>query len=318
MSRRTPVGAPGADGNESPSRRLPAFVLAAVLLATALWVRERGDEVVALVPLDRQAAELAPVGADEDAVASTWYCAGGTAGAGGAADHLVVVTNVGGTPVSGRVQAFPVNADPGPPAAFEVPAGGRRALRVGDLVVADHAAALVEMRGGPVFVEHEVRGPTGHDLSRCASRPSSSWYFPWGQTTLGSTLRLALFNPFPGDAVVDVTFDTEDGYRRPEAYQAMLVRSPGLNTTRRSTVPWSTRPSAKYQVEAAAGAPPLTSTATWPSAAVRVCTRSATIRPARASMRVDTRWRRVTTDSTSTTTRRRAGTSRACRFSGER
>jgi hypothetical protein len=223
MSRRAPIRAPRAERNEPPSRRLPAFVLAAVLLATALWVRERGDEIVTLVPSDRQPAELAPVGADPDGVASTWYCAGGTASAGGAADHFVIVTNVGANPVTGRVQAFPVNADPGPPAPFDLPAGGRRALRVGDLVAADHAAALVEMRGGPVFVEHEVRGPSGHDLSRCASRPSASWYFPWGQTTLGSSLRLALFNPFPGDAVVDITFDTEDGYRSPENLQALLV-----------------------------------------------------------------------------------------------
>jgi hypothetical protein len=198
-------------------------VLVALLVVTAIWVREQRDEAPAAATEERQAAALAPLEGGAEDRASTWYCAGGTANPGGPADHVVVVTNLGQAPVVGRLQAFPVNAEPAPPTALDVPVGGRVSLRLGDVVASDFAAALVEARGGPVLVEHEVRGPTGHDLARCASRPSSSWYFPWGQTTLGSTLRLALFNPFPGDAVVDVTFDTEDGYRSPENLQGLLI-----------------------------------------------------------------------------------------------
>ena len=106
----------------------------------------------------------------------------------------------------------------------EVAAGSIVRVRLGDVATAPFAAALVETSGGRLVVEQEVVGPTGRDVGRCATRPSSSWYFPYGQTTADATLQIALFNPFPGNAVVDITFvDDEDGFRSPVAFGGVLV-----------------------------------------------------------------------------------------------
>ena len=45
----------------------------------------------------------APVASAEDALPSTWYCAGGTAAEGGIADHRVEVLNPTGGEVAGRL-----------------------------------------------------------------------------------------------------------------------------------------------------------------------------------------------------------------------
>ena len=54
---------------------------------------------------------------------------------------------------------------------------------------------------------------------------------PLGQQRegLGHHQLLALFNPFPSDAVVTVTFDTDAGARAPGNYAAIVV--PGNNVT---------------------------------------------------------------------------------------
>lgn len=207
--------------------RGPVLVLVLLLVAAAVWVRDdRGaDDDVSAGPAElAQPADLGPVAPGEGGP-STWFCAGGTAIEGGVADHVVVVSNLGEEPVRGALTVFPVRAEPLAPVEVEVAPGGSSSFRLGDLVVAEHAAAQVELESGPAVVYHEVSGPASKDAARCSTKASDTWYLPWGQTTLGATMHLALFNPFPGDAVVDVTFDTEDGFRRPEAYQAMLVRS---------------------------------------------------------------------------------------------
>ena len=45
----------------------------------------------------------------------------------------------------------------------------------------------------------------------CARGGSDRWYFGGGTTVLGANLTLWLFNPFPGDAVVDLSFSTDTG-----------------------------------------------------------------------------------------------------------
>ena len=96
------------------------------------------------------------------------------------------------------------------------------------------------------------------------------------------------------------------------------VSSLGLNTAMRSKVSLSARPSAKYQLVAALGAPGVTSRVTVPSMPVSVWIRSTTNRPLRALMVLEMRWRTGTTSVRSTVTSRRGGTKKPCRASGER
>ena len=85
------------------------------------------------------------------------------------------------------------------------------------------------MSGGEVAVSHLLEGPTGQAVAACSSAPSANWYVPSGTTRPGTHQWLALFNPFPSDAIATVTFATEDGPRTPQAYDAMVI--PGGRVT---------------------------------------------------------------------------------------
>ena len=52
---------------------------------------------------------------------------------------------------------------------------------------------------------------TGEAAARCSDRASAHWYFAAGASTLGVDERLLIYNPFPDEAVVKVTFMTPLG-----------------------------------------------------------------------------------------------------------
>lgn len=195
---------------------LVVAIAAAAVLVDAAPPRRPGDRDV--VP----ASALAPVATADDAGSSTWYCVAGTASKGGAADHTVVVANPTERTAEGRLEIFPVGGDP-VTVPIQVAAGSRESVAVGTKVEAPFAAAVVEIAAGGVVAEHEVRGSAGWDSERCASAASTQWYFAWGRTAGAANLSFALLNPFPEDAVVDLTFETEEGFVAPTALEGLLV-----------------------------------------------------------------------------------------------
>ena len=90
--------------------RWPAVVILVALLAGA-WVvdrdheREQSSSEDATTPLEAQG--YLPVSAPEDALTSTWYCAGGTASADGRADTTVIVANATDRELNGSATIFP-------------------------------------------------------------------------------------------------------------------------------------------------------------------------------------------------------------------
>ncbi len=217
------------------TRRWPALVII-VALVTAALVSDHGDDTSgAAAPagggpatgesLAGSTSELArtmAVAAPPGALSSTWFCAGGTATAKGVADHFVVVANPTGRGVRGTVTAMPSSGRPAS-RAVTVAAYSRVRVQLSDLVDAPYAAALVELGAGEVVVEHEVRGPDGRDTAPCASSASDRWYFASGATTRDADEVLVLFNPFPDDATVDISFATDEGRRVPQALQGFQV-----------------------------------------------------------------------------------------------
>ncbi len=211
-------------------RRIPVLVGLAALVGAALLLDPLGaplaPESVALT-----AAALGPLATPEDSGSSTWFCAGGSATGSGSAEQTVTIANPTADRVAGVLQVFVEGFD-----AQRVPvsvgAHDQSQVVLSSVAKGQWAAALVELDHGGVVVSHEVRGVGGWDSDRCSSRASTQWYFPWGQTSPqdGSALRLALFNPFPAEAVLDITFDTDDGYRAPEALQGFLVPARRLVT----------------------------------------------------------------------------------------
>ncbi len=200
------------------------------------------------------ARPLVPTAGLPDALSSTWYCAAGTIVAEGPADHEVIVGNPTDRPAQVEITIFPVlapepiiidveNADAvadqvdlSPPESvvldpvqvgLEVPARTVVRSRLADFegVGGEHAAALVESDVGNMIVEHVVSGPAGAGVSPCASASASSFSFAAGTTRKGATQIISIFNPFPGDAVVDLTFTTDSGPRSPQIYDGLVVPS---------------------------------------------------------------------------------------------
>jgi len=207
------------------ARRLPILLLLAALLATAIVAQNRTS---AGNRSNVRLNEMVPTASVDDALSSTWYCAAGTAtgviagDAGGFAEQTLTISNASANDASGSVTVY---TESGVTAVKSVTVGahGQTTLRVSDILKAAWASALVEVSGGGITVTHELRGPAGRSISACASSPDDNWYFPSGTTRAGTRNLLTLFNPFPGEATIDISFDTEDGARTPQQLQGMVV-----------------------------------------------------------------------------------------------
>lgn len=242
-SRRTsPRGQPD---RRSLVIRVPFVVaLTSALAGTVAIDRAGGEEPAIAAP---GAGPMALVAASPPAArdTSTWFCAAGTATDGGMADHTVVMLNPTDRELAATVTVFtgevltraPV---PGPVPApapttggpdvhrqvtrrVDLPAGGRVALVLAEVVEAPLAAALVEVDGGGVAVEHQVRGEHGADVAPCTTAAAPTWHLAWGSTARDARELVVLFNPFPSPATVDAVFATPDGRREPVRFQGLPV-----------------------------------------------------------------------------------------------
>jgi len=207
-------------------RRLPALIGLAVVLI-ALAVADRGDREPLTPVGERLVTAHAPTASPPDSLTSAWYCPAGTSAPGGAADTTAIIFN----PTSRRLRGeIDVVGGDGTKASKEitVEARSRLAVPIRDVLQNAYVAASVRLDGGGAIVEHSVTGPTGEAIGACASSASTDWYVPEGATTRTASLIYALHNPFPDDAIVDLTFSTEQGRDAPAAFQGVVVPAGGL------------------------------------------------------------------------------------------
>jgi hypothetical protein len=223
MSELEDVGLEEFDGSEFPARRGFVIILLVVVLVAAAVVdrSSRAGQV--------RTAETAdmPTAPEPGSLTSTWYCAGGTADSGGAADSSVIVLNPGGRPITAAVTVVPSEGKRAI-RRITVRPRTREVLRLQDVVKAKYAAALVDVDGGAAIVEHAVTGPLGDSAGACASAASDHWYFADGATTRDATMLLALFNPFPDNAIADLSFSTDQGRAVPRALQGLVIPARSL------------------------------------------------------------------------------------------
>ncbi len=216
-------------------RRLPLLALIVVLLAALVLFDHAADHTRAPDEVAQHA--LMPVASPPGAVSSSFFCAGGGATAGANFDTTLVIANPGTQAVRVLATTYPA-ALPGDatgkaavaamkPVSKQVSVGARSRSEVhlADLQVSPFAAAVVETNDPDIAVERRVVAADGTNASSspCASSPSNTWYFPTGTTTRDATELLAVFNPFPVDAVVDVSFRTSDGFRQPSDLSAVPI-----------------------------------------------------------------------------------------------
>lgn len=205
--------------------RIPIIVLVVGLLVVGVLApRWRLDgQGGGAVSQEAQLDRWLPTTSGADAGSSVWYCVAGTArGEGGLAEQTVVIANVTDRAARVDLTAVPSEGD-SVRRSFEVPARSRVDTVLSDLVTAPFAAALVEVTGGTVAVSHVLKGRVGWSQGPCASSPATHWYFPAGTTRERSREILAVFNPFPDAAVLDITNPTDEGVRTAGELQAKVV-----------------------------------------------------------------------------------------------
>lgn len=207
-------------------RRTPGLVAVCALLIAAA-IAERTTEPDAAAVYSAPPVRAQPVVAPQGVLSSTWYCGVGTANPEGLATGSVVLANTTDEPRRATVTVFAGEGEPRV-ATLPVPALGRASLRYADVVTAPFAAARVEIDGGGVAADQVVDGPLGHDVAPCMSGPAEAWEIANGVTAKDATMLLGLLNPFPGDAIVDLRFATEEGPVAPGEFQGVVVPGSSL------------------------------------------------------------------------------------------
>jgi hypothetical protein len=198
-------------------RSVTIAALVVVLLAGGLADRAgRGASSAAPVVVTGPTARPAAGGA------STWYCPLANAQGDMPFDGTVVVQNTQRSAVGGVMTLYPVGAPP-VAIALRVSPRARLAAHEVEFVKSPLVAALVELESGGVAVEQSVSGSLGDATTPCATAAGDHWYLAEGSTALNNTMYLALFNPFPDDAIVDLAFATDQGRTAPGAFQGVVV-----------------------------------------------------------------------------------------------
>jgi hypothetical protein len=193
---------------------VPALVVVALLAVGAVATGTTAPVPVAVA----RGARLAAAG-----TGTTWYCAEGTANPGGRANEEVEIGNVDRRPmqatltVDGGAEAPPVVR------GYTVAPGRVVRVPVSTIAPVTDPGVVVETRGGRGVVEHAISRGGDVALGPCAREPRSHARFAAGTTSKGSELWLALFNPFPDDAIVDVEAVTDTGRRAPGQLQGIVV-----------------------------------------------------------------------------------------------
>ncbi|MFZ4585545.1 MAG: DUF5719 family protein [Acidimicrobiia bacterium] len=201
--------------------RIGVLVAIVAVLAVAVGVSVVRDSSAAATSPTSLPLVAVP---DAKSDSATWFCAAGTATKDGNAAETVVIANVGSSSASVNVSVYS-GVTGAPPAArsLQVDARSQTKVKVADIAEVPEPAVTVEARGGQVVVEHSLDGFDDAAVGPCARRGSASWYFPNGTTAKGFDQNLVIFNPYPDEAVVDVSFFTEEGVKRPEGLSARSV-----------------------------------------------------------------------------------------------
>jgi hypothetical protein len=207
-------------------RRAPILlVVLAALVAGGLADRAGGQPVDQAVTA--QSVQPVPVAAPAGAYSSSWFCAGATDASPNYAQGRIVVANGAATPVTGTVTVVPSSGQPVPTAINVGPASQ---ASVPESVPNGSAwvGAIVDVDGGAVAVSQVVDGPLGRSVSPCATSGSRHWYLPSGQNRVNASETVLLLNPYPTDAIVDLSFATDQGQEAPQDFQGLDVPAGGL------------------------------------------------------------------------------------------
>ncbi len=203
-------------------RRLAAIVVA--VGATGWMASADHSRPPRLTPTFTELGEVTmPFAPSGQQITGTWYCPGAPRRAGAGGD--VVIANPNTRRLTGWVTVF--TDDPAASAATVALDIDPNSMQTVDLAASQPAgtylSAMVELTGGGGLVEQRVTNPAGNAVSACSNAAGGQWSFADGTTSAGSLEQLALTNPFPDTAIVDVTLLTTSGTRRPAALRGLPI-----------------------------------------------------------------------------------------------
>lgn len=195
------------------------FLFATVIVVALVVLAGLWDGTGGPAPATTGRPPLPAVRPDGD-LGSTWYCAAGTAAV--PTQHLLLLANPTKHPVAAHLTGFTA-AGGLPPKDVEIPAGGPLVLNVAETLGDPTASVLVESPSPMLAVDHQLLAEHGADRDACVTSTSDSWAFPVLASTADAGVRLTLFNPFPGDAGVDVAIGLDTGTRVPSSLTGIVV-----------------------------------------------------------------------------------------------
>jgi hypothetical protein len=163
---------------------------------------------------------MAPAGA----TSAAWYCPGGPLAALDSADVTVNLANTTARPLDARLTALPVSGSRDPVSrTVQVPALGSTTVRLAEMLDDSGPAGASVVGPGGLVAQQSIKTPEGAAVGPCASAASDRWYTAVGSTAAGSSLLLPLLNPFPDDAIVGLSFSTNEGRAVPGDLQGLVV-----------------------------------------------------------------------------------------------
>ena len=202
---------------------LLAVVLPLLLVAVATFDNDTPD---AAVPTFAElGTPIMPFVPYQQFLAATWFCPGVPAG-GADLGGSVTIANTSDAPLLGELTVFTDAPEVAPAESdFEVPARSSLQLDLTELQpMGTYLSAMVEITGGGGFVEQQADHPDGASVSPCSNSTSSTWYFADNYTLGNSQEDLVITNPFPDDAILNVSFATDEaGVRNPPQLQGWAV-----------------------------------------------------------------------------------------------
>jgi hypothetical protein len=200
-----------------PARLLLVTVLVVAMVAATSWWGGRDRPEPSSV--ERPLVPAASAGGDGS---RTWYCAAGTAQLPSPPAHSILLTNPGEREVTVRMTpSSPEGA--GDPVDVVVPPRTPVGVDVATAFGSAQRSVMVESPEPALVVEHRLVGARGADQALCSTFSSGTWFFPSVNSERGAGALLTLFNPFPGDAGVDIEVGLDTGTRVPTPLSGIVV-----------------------------------------------------------------------------------------------
>jgi Family of unknown function (DUF5719) len=208
-------------------RRIVVMVVVVALTVGAL-VADRHRPSAAAAEFGSLVAPVMPVAPADETLTTAWYCPGVPAVAEGDSPPrgAFVVLNPTDRQLKGTASLVPSTLVVGgapTKVPLDIAPRSSQTIQPHQVAPAPFTAALIEMAGSGGLVEQTLTSLDGVSESACATAPSTTWYFADDTTTVDASLSLLVFNPFPDDAVIDLTFATEEGAASPLKLQDYVV-----------------------------------------------------------------------------------------------